>query len=201
MVPPSSSSNSLFVATGGVFDWRKPTLASLSASLDDHAVSKLLHRLVVTEAVLRVLGKGDAGRPVLASIASCLARDLPEQIAVMKGPVLKQTAAELKVLGEALEAMLGVTSGADDIVEQAKALFPIMRKFVSQSTYWREEDRKLTVAKAALSTFAPEVAAMTKQIQELSVDGWPKTQTLVGRVRVWEEGNKWVQKCSHRCSV
>ena len=145
-----------------------------------------------------MLGRGDSGRSMLAKIASRLSKDLPQQMPLMKGVVLKQTAAELKTLGDGLEAMLGVTHGNEDSIEKTKVLFPILRKLISQSAYWREEDRKITVAKAALTAFGPEVESVTQKIRDESLDAWPTTAILVGRVRAWEEalpaGNKRGQK-------
>ena len=156
------------------------------AGLADQATGKMLHRLTVSEVVLKVLGRGANGKETLSSIAGCLSEKLHTLIPSLEGTVLKQTASELVLLGRGLKALLGEDGPDGDAtaVEVMKTRFNVLRQLLAQNSFWREEEKRVLERRTAMATFGPEIWEIQMKVE----NGEALDAThLSRRVRVWDE--------------
>ena len=150
-------------------------------------MSKLLHKLTITEAVLKVLGQGSAGRTVLESMAKLLLAKMPAVVAVVRGAVLRQSCQELIILARGLLGLLGSTEVEADAVEKMKCHFTLLRQLIAQHGYWRDQDRNMLERRTAIEAFVPEMAQVSKDVASKDMKEWPDIQHMVKRFIVWQE--------------
>ena len=105
----------------------------------------------------------------------------------VKDTVLKQSVAELVILGDGLHSLLGSANASGDAIPKMKSHFPLVRQLLLQNTYWRNEDKGLVERQAALQAFGPEIEQVAKDLISKDVPAWPATSTLLGRWKVWSE--------------
>ena len=141
----------------------------------------------MSESFLRIMGRGQASTTAITSMAQACRDYLVGLSFNDLSTVLRFTLEEIVILCNALLALLGHPVEGDPVTEMnSKSSLSLVKRFITQNSFWRLMEKKYRQSSVAVATLMPEIGKFRDELCKDEVD-ISQCQRFAKRIRVWDE--------------
>ena len=164
--------------------------------MDGVEAAQTLQRLLVTEALLKVVAKGKAAASIVRLMAKAIRDMLGAKLEQAKdedmAPIMKVACKEVLLVANALSVLCGETvpkplEPLDELAASKTGPPHIVKKSLQQTPYWADQEKRARQRAVAMMTLVPEMDKISGDIQSSKLD-WSGFAVVAKRLVVWRTG-------------